>query len=39
MAVLEWVDTAPVEAETKPAAEEKAKKPAAKKSAPKKDAE
>jgi large subunit ribosomal protein L17 len=39
MAVLEWVDTAPVEAEAKPAAEEKAKKPAAKKSVPKKDAE
>jgi large subunit ribosomal protein L17 len=42
MAVLEWVDTAPVEAAVEPAAEEKAKpakKPAAKKSAPKKDAE
>jgi len=42
MAVLEWVDTAPVEAAAEPAAEEKAKpakKPAAKKSAPKKDAE
>jgi large subunit ribosomal protein L17 len=42
MAVLEWVDTAPVEAAAEPAAEEKAKpakKPAAKKAAPKKDAE
>ena len=42
MAVLEWVDTAPVEAATEPAAETKAKpakKPAAKKDAPKKDAE
>lgn len=42
MAVLEWVDTAPVEAAAEPAAEEKAKpakKPAARKSAPKKDAE
>jgi large subunit ribosomal protein L17 len=42
MAVLEWVDTAPVEAATEPAAEEKAKpakKPAAKKAAPKKEAE
>ena len=42
MAVLEWVDTAPVEAAAEPAAEEKAKpakKPVAKKSAPKKDAE
>jgi len=42
MAVLEWVDTASVEAAAEPAAEEKAKpakKPAAKKSAPKKDAE
>ena len=41
MAVLEWVDTAPVEA-AEPAAETKAKpakKPAAKKAAPKKDAE
>ena len=41
MAVLEWVDTAPVEA-AEPAAETKAKpakKPAAKKDAPKKDAE
>ncbi len=42
MAVLEWVDTAPVEAAAEPAAETKAKpakKPAAKKAAPKKDAE
>lgn len=42
MAVLEWVDTAPVEAAAEPAAETKAKpakKPAAKKDAPKKDAE
>ena len=42
MAVLEWVDTAPVEAAAEPAAEAKAKpakKPAAKKAAPKKDAE
>ena len=42
MAVLEWVDTAPVEAASEPAAEAKAKpakKPAAKKAAPKKDAE
>lgn len=42
MALLEWVDTAPVEAAAEPAAEEKAKpakKPAAKKAAPKKDAE
>ena len=42
MAVLEWVDTAPVEAAAEPAAEEKAKpakKPAARKAAPKKDAE
>lgn len=42
MAVLEWVDTAPVEAAAEPAAEEKAKpakKPAAKKAAPKKEAE
>ena len=42
MAVLEWVDTAPVEAATEPVAEEKpkpAKKPAAKKAAPKKEAE
>ena len=42
MAVLEWVDTAPVEAAAEPAAEEKAKpakNPAAKKSAPKKEAE
>jgi large subunit ribosomal protein L17 len=42
MAVLEWVDTAPVEVAAEPVAEEKAKpakKPAAKKSAPKKDAE
>ena len=41
MAVLEWVDTAPVEA-AEPAAETKAKpakKPAAKKAAPKKDDE
>jgi large subunit ribosomal protein L17 len=41
MAVLEWVDTAPVEA-AEPAAETKAKpakKPASKKAAPKKDAE
>lgn len=41
MAVLEWVDTAPVEA-AEPAAETKAKpakKPAAKKDAPEKDAE
>ena len=40
MAVLEWVDTAPVEAAAEPAAEAKAKpakKPAAKKDAPKKD--
>ena len=40
MAILEWVDTAPIE--VAPAAEEKAKpakKPAAKKAAPKKDAE
>ncbi len=42
MAVLEWVDTAPVEAAAEPAAEEKAKpakKPAAKKAAPEKEAE
>jgi large subunit ribosomal protein L17 len=42
MAVLEWVDTAPVEAAAEPAAEAKAKpakKPAAKKDAPKKDAD
>jgi large subunit ribosomal protein L17 len=42
MAVLEWVDTAPVEIAAEPAAEAKAKpakKPAAKKAAPKKDAE
>lgn len=42
MALLEWVDTAPVEAAAEPAAEEKAKpakKPAAKKAAPKKDTE
>ena len=42
MAILEWVDTAPVEVATEPAGEEKAKpakKPAAKKAAPKKDAE
>jgi len=46
MALLEWVDTAPVEAATEPApAEAKAakkpaaKKPAAKKAAPKEDAE
>ena len=42
MAVLEWVDTAPVEATAEPAAEAKAKpakKPAAKKAEPKKDAE
>jgi large subunit ribosomal protein L17 len=42
MALLEWVDTAPVEAAAESAAEEKAKpakKPAAKKAAPKKDAE
>jgi large subunit ribosomal protein L17 len=40
MAVLEWVDTAPVEAAAEPAAEAKAKpakKPTAKKDAPKKD--
>ena len=42
MAILEWVDTAPVEAGAEPAAEEKpkpAKKTAAKKDEPKKDAE
>ncbi len=42
MAVLEWVDTAPVEAASEPAGEAKpkpAKKPAAKKAAPEKDAE
>jgi large subunit ribosomal protein L17 len=42
MAVLEWVDTAPVEAAAEPAAEAKAKpakKPAAKKDAPEKDAD
>jgi large subunit ribosomal protein L17 len=42
MAVLEWVDTAPVEAAAEPAAEAKAKpakKPAAKKDAPKIDAD
>jgi large subunit ribosomal protein L17 len=42
MAVLEWVDTAPVEAAAEPAAEAKAKpakKPATKKDAPKKDAD
>ncbi|MFZ4482589.1 MAG: 50S ribosomal protein L17 [Chthoniobacterales bacterium] len=47
MAILEWVDTAPVEVEAEPVAEVKSKaekkpatkKPAAKKSAPKKDAE
>jgi hypothetical protein len=36
MAVLEWVDTTPVETKAEPAAE---KPKAAKKSAPKKDAE
>jgi large subunit ribosomal protein L17 len=42
MAVLEWVDTAPVEAAAEPAAEAKAKpakKPAATKDAPTKDAD